>query len=58
MSHPRNSEAGSSLRTSALVYTYRRRSFISAAADGAAAGLSRVGVVGGRGGCGEACFLN
>ena len=45
MSPPRNSEAGSSLRTSALVYTYRRRSFISTAADGAAAGLS--GVVGG-----------
>ena len=48
MSPPRNSEAGSSLRTSALVYTYRRRSFISAAADGAAAGLS--GVVGGEAG--------
>ena len=39
MSPPRNSEAGSSLRTSALVFMYRRRSFISTAADGAVAGL-------------------
>lgn len=46
MSPPRDSEAVSSLRTSALLYMYRRRSFISAVADGAAAGLSGVGVVG------------